>query len=186
MRPQGIGPAKRDLSPGLGSPDVSGLGRDAHSHARLRAVSQLGWVVAARWAATRTANGDAFHRLSLQSDTSKPVRAIGPADELESDLDSCKNKFRRGGVIATLFSGTPPGCDRRRAACPVVPPRRDHRLLSTNPPGWGTPVPIRNREPGGRSPFTLNDHRLSRQGGTNPPGWRKSEFVFAQALRLKK
>jgi hypothetical protein len=61
--------------------------------------------------------------------------------------DSCKSRFRRGGVIPTLFSGTPAGCDRQRAPCPVVPPERDHRL--------------------------------SRQGGTNPAGWRKSEFVSA-------
>jgi len=32
-------------------------------------ASALGWVLAARWAATQTANGDASHRLSLQSDT---------------------------------------------------------------------------------------------------------------------
>ena len=34
------------------------------------ASPQQGWVLAARWAATQTANGDAFHRLSLQYDTS--------------------------------------------------------------------------------------------------------------------
>ena len=34
MRPQGIGPAKRDLRPGLGSPDASGLGRDADGERR--------------------------------------------------------------------------------------------------------------------------------------------------------
>jgi hypothetical protein len=35
-------------------------------------ASALGWVLPTRrdWAATRTANGDAFHRLSLQSNTS--------------------------------------------------------------------------------------------------------------------
>jgi hypothetical protein len=57
--------------------------------------------------------------------------------------------------------------------------RRNSNIILWHPSGVRPPVPIRNREPGGRSPFTLNDHRLL---SANPPGWRKSEFVFARAL----
>ena len=57
--------------------------------------------------------------------------------------------------------------------------RRNSNIILWHPSGVRPPVPIRNREPGGHSPFTLNDHRLL---STNPPGWRKSEFVFARAL----
>ena len=57
--------------------------------------------------------------------------------------------------------------------------RRNSNIILWHPSGVRPPVPIRNREPGGRSPFTLNDHRLP---SINPPGWRRSEFVFARAL----
>jgi hypothetical protein len=58
--------------------------------------------------------------------------------------------------------------------------RRSCSIILWHPSWVRPPVPIRNREPGGRSPFTLNDHRLL---SANPPGWGKSEFVLARALR---
>jgi hypothetical protein len=55
--------------------------------------------------------------------------------------------------------------------------RRNSNIILWHPSGVRPPE---GAPPGGRSPFTLNDHRLP---STNPPGWRKSEFVFARAQR---
>jgi len=49
-------------------------------------------------------------------------QSSGPSGAFRSPWGSCKNKFRRRGVIPTSFSGTPPGCERQRAPCPVVVP----------------------------------------------------------------
>ena len=56
--------------------------------------------------------------------------------------------------------------------------RRNADIILWHPSGVRRPVPIRNREPGGRSPFTLNDHRLL---SANPRGWRESEFIFRRS-----
>ena len=54
--------------------------------------------------------------------------------------------------------------------------RRNSNIILWHPSGVRAPE---GTLPGGRSPFTLNDHRLP---STNPPGWRKSEFIVARAL----
>ena len=54
--------------------------------------------------------------------------------------------------------------------------RRNANIIVWHPSGVRPPE---GTLPGGRSPLTLNDHRLL---SANPSGWRKPEFVFARAL----